>query len=227
REAAARPDDGPTQVRLIAALLGRGLAGEALPRARRLQAANPGAPETHILVGDALGAGGDFAGAAEQYRRAANLAFTEPVAMRLIEALQRSGQGAAADTVLGLFLRENPRNLSAQTLLAGRMMLARDWNGAIRVYESLRGRVGDNDATLLNNLAWAYAETGDYRAAIPLARRAWALDRDNPATADTLGWILYKSGADRARGLLLLERAARGAPTDAQIRGRLEEARRG
>ena len=47
---------------------------------------------------------------------------------------------------------------------------------------SLRRRLGDNDATTLNNLAWAYSETGDFESAIPLARRAWALDRDNPAT---------------------------------------------
>lgn len=224
REAAARPDHGPTQVRLIAALLARGARADALGRARRLQAANEGAPDVHILVGDVLGAGGDHAGAAEQYRLAANIAFTEPVAMRLIEALQRSGQGEAADTVLGLFLRENPRNVSAQILLAGRMMRARDWPGAIHIYESLRGRLGDNDATLLNNLAWAYAESGDYRSALPLARRAWALDRHNPATADTLGWILFKSGADRARGLALLERAARGAPNRAEIRAGLEAA---
>ena len=52
-------------------------------------------------------------------------------------------------------------------------------------------------------------------------------DRDNPATADTLGWILFKSGADRAEGLALLERAARGAPSDDEIRERLERARRG
>ncbi|HEX8641989.1 MAG TPA: tetratricopeptide repeat protein [Allosphingosinicella sp.] len=226
REAAARPGDGPIQVRFVAALLARGLAGEALARARRLQAANPGTPEVHIMVGDALGMTGDFAAAAEQYRRAANLAFSEAVALRLIEALQRSGQQPAADQVLDLFLRQNPRNVPAQLLLAGRMMQVRDWERAIDVYESLRSRLGDNDATLLNNLAWAYSETGDYRTAVPLARRAWALDRDNPLTADTLGWILFKSG-NRAQGLVLLQRAARGAPGDAEIRRRLEQARRG
>ena len=60
---------------------------------------------------------------------------------------------------------------------------------------------------------------------MPLARRAWALDRDNPATADTLGWLLFKSGR-RAEGLALLEQAARGAPSDGEIRRRLAEARR-
>ena len=225
--AAEQPDHGPTQVRLIAALLARGLGDEALERARRLQAGNPGAPEAHILVGDALGIRGDFRGAAEQYRRAANLSFSESVALRLIEALQRSGQPAAADNVLGLFLRQNPRNVPVQILLAGRMMQTGDWEGAIRTYEGLRRRLGNNDATVLNNLAWAYSEVGDYERAIPLARRAWALNRDNPATADTLGWILFKSGADRPGGLALLERAARGAPRDTAIRQRLEQARRG
>ena len=52
---------------------------------------------------------------------------------------------------------------------------------------------------------------GDLASAVPLARRAWSLDRNNPATADTLGWLLFKAGR-RAEGLALLERAARGAP---------------
>jgi tetratricopeptide (TPR) repeat protein len=227
RQAEAEPNNGPVQVRLISALLARGLGDEALGRARRLQADNPGAPEAHMLVGDALGTRGDFAGAAEQYRRAANLAFSEPVALRLIEALRRSGRIDTVDNVLSLFLRQNPRNVPAQVMIAARMMEREDWDEAIEIYESLRQRIGNNDATILNNLAWAYAETGDYDRAIPLARRAWSLDRDNPATADTLGWILFRSGEDPVGGIALLERAARGAPTDAAIRRRLEQARRG
>lgn len=225
RAAEENPGNGPAQVRLISALLGRGEAGEALARARRLQAANPGAPEVHILVGDALGAGGDYAGAAGQYRRAANLAFSEAVAMRLIEALQRSGQSEEAHDVLDLFVQQNPRSVPGLILIAGRAMQARDWPGAIRIYETLRQRLGDNDATILNNLALAYSEEGDLGRAVPLARRAWTLDRDNPATADTLGWLLFKAGR-RAEGLALLERAARGAPSGAEVRRRLALARR-
>ncbi len=227
RQAEAEPGNGPVQVRLISALLARGLGGEALDRARRLQAANPGAPEVHMLVGDALGTRGDFAGAVEQYRRAANLAFSEPVALRLIEALRRSGQLDAADGVLALFLQQNPRNVPAQIMVAARMMAREEWAEAIEVYEGLRRRLGNNDATILNNLAWAYAQTGDYERALPYARRAWSLDRDNPATADTLGWILYRGGSDPVGGLALMEQAARGAPSNAAIRRRLEQARRG
>lgn len=226
RVAAASPGHAPSQISLVAALLGRGLGEEALQRALRLQAGNPGAPDAHILAGDARGMRGDFAGAAGEYRKAANLAFTEAVALRMIEALQRSNQSAAAESVLQLFLQQNPRNVPALVLHAGRRMQARDWAEAIRVYEGLRTRLGDADATILNNLAWAYSESGDHSRALPLARRAWDLDRDNPATADTYGWVLFKSGA-RAEGLALLERAARGAPSDEEIRRHLEAARRG
>jgi tetratricopeptide (TPR) repeat protein len=225
-EATQRANDGPFQVRFVSALLARGLGEEALNRARLLQRANPGAPEAHLLVGDALGVRGDFAGAAEQYRRAANIAFSEGVALRLIEALQRSGQAEAAGQVLALFLRQNPRNVPALNIHANRAMLAQDWASAIRAYESLRARLGDNDATVLNNLAWAYSETGALDRAVPLARRAHALDPDNPVMADTLGWILFKTGR-RAEGLVLLEQAARGAPSDADIRRRLVQARAG
>lgn len=227
RQAAlANPGDAPAQLRYISALLGRGLGAEALARAEQLRAANPGAPEAHMLVGDALGIQGDFAAAAEHYRRAANLAFTEPVALRLIEALRRSGQGAAADNVLRLFVQQNPRSVPGQVLFAARLMELGDWAGAIQVYESLRSRIGSRDATILNNLAWAYSENGELERALPLARRAWELDRDNPATTDTYGWLLFKSGR-RGEGLALLQRAARGAPDDADIRRRLEQARRG
>jgi tetratricopeptide (TPR) repeat protein len=226
RTAEASPDNGPAQVRLIAALLGRGQNDEALERARRLQAANPGVPDVHILVGDALGLRGDPAAAAAEYRRAANLAFSEAVAMRLIGALQRAGQGPQADAVLSLFVQQNPRSVPGLILLAARAMQEEDWPDAIAIYESLRRRLGDNDATILNNLAWAYSEEGDLARAVPLARRAWSLDRDNPATADTLGWLLFKAGR-RAEGLALLERAARGAPSGAEVRRRLAQARRG
>ena len=226
RAAEANPGDGPAQVRLVSALLARGQSDEALSRARRLQAENPGAPEVHILVGDVLGVRGDFAAAADQYRRAGNLAFTEAVAMRLIEALQRSNQVEAADNVLSLFVQQNPRSVPGLILLGGREMQRRNWLFAIAIYEGLRARIGNNDATILNNLAWAYSESGDLERALPLARRAWALDRDNPATADTLGWLLFKSGR-RAEGLVLLEQAARGSPSDSDIRRRLAQARRG
>ncbi|TFI56720.1 tetratricopeptide repeat protein [Sphingomonas parva] len=227
RQAEANPRDALAQIELVRALLGRGQGAEALAYARGVQANFPGAPDAHVLVGDALAVQGNYPSAVQEYRKAANIAFTEPVAMRLIEALRNSGNPAGAARVLDLFLQQNPQNVPAQQLAANSFLQARNWDGAIGIYERLRGRLGDRDATMLNNLAWAYSEKGDYDRAIPLARKAYELDKRNPATADTLGWLLVKSGEDKAEGLTLLEQAARGAPTDAQIREHLGSARRG
>jgi Flp pilus assembly protein TadD len=225
--AAMRPNDPQAKVQLISGLLANGLLDEGLALAQSLQAANPGVPNAHMAVGDALGARGDHAGAALEYRKAANLAFTEPVAMRMIQALEKSGDRLRARQVLQLFLDQNPRNVPAQLLAADAYMEARRWPEAIGIYENLRARLGDTDAVMLNNLAWAYAAEGDLEAAVPVARRAWALDGHNPATAETLGWLLFKSGQDRMKGLALLERSARGAPNDAEMRRRLGAAPRG
>lgn len=221
RTAEERPGDAALQIRLIRALLGRGQGGEALERARALQEANPGAPDAHMLAGDALGLTGDHAGAAAAYRLAANLSFTEPVALRLIEALRNSGDGAGASRVLELFLQQNPQNVPAQILAGDAMLQAGQWDDAIDIYEQLRGRIGNGDATLLNNLAWAYAQKGEFRQAIPMARRAWELDPNNPVTSDTYGWLLYKSGRDKALAMTLIGQAARGAPTDRDFRALL------
>jgi len=207
REAEARPD-APAQVALIRALLGRGLTAEAVERARRLEQANPGAPEAHVLAGDAFGLAGDTRGAAEAYRRAANIAFSEPVALRLVEALRRGGDTAGAGQVLTLFLAQNPQSVPGQLLAADSLLQAHEWDEAIALLERLRARLGDRDSTLLNNLAWAYAAQGDYGRALPLAGKAWTLDPRNPATADTYGWLLFKSGRDRVRGLALLQASA-------------------
>ena len=226
-EAQAKPGDAQAQIRLIRALLNGGRNEEALQRARSLSSAYSGAPDAHVLLGDVLAGQGDYAAAADAYRRAANIAFTEPVAMRMIDALDRSGRAEAASNVLGLFLQQNPRSIPAQLLAAARFMAARQWDEAIRIYEDLRVQTGDNDAMMLNNLAWAYGELGDYRSALPLAKRAWQLDRDNPGTADTFGWLLFKSGIGKAQGLILLERAANAAPSNGDIRRHLSAARGG
>ena len=221
RSAAGSPGDAGLQIRLIRALLGRGQGAEALDRARALQEANPGAPDAHMLAGDALGLTGDHSGAAAAYRLAANLAFTEPVALRLIEALRNTGDSAGASRVLELFLAQNPQNVPAQILAGDAMLQAGQWDDAIDIYEQLRERIGNGDATVLNNLAWAYAQKGDFRQAIPMARRAWELDPNNPVTSDTYGWLLYKSGRDKALAMTLIGQAARGAPSDRDFRALL------
>jgi tetratricopeptide (TPR) repeat protein len=222
RERAGRPQQGALaallwsdnshpSVSTVGRLLASGAYDQALARARAAQQAMPGAAEVHLLAGDVLATQGNHAAAAEDYRRAANLAFTESAAVRLIGSLNRSGQAQGADAVLQLFASQNPRNLSAQMMLAARALTAGEYEEAAARYERLRARIGNGDASLLNNLAWAYAGAGDLDRGLVYARRAWLLAPANPATAETLGWALFRHG-DTAQGLMLLQAAARGNP---------------
>lgn len=228
RERAARPDqsvraalawsnNSHPEVRAVAELLARGAHDEALTRARALQAAMPGAADVYLLVGDVLSARGDHRAAADLYRAGGNIAFTEGAAMRMIGALDRSGRAEMADGVLRLFASQRPRNVSAQLMLASRALAAGRWAEAIGRYEALRARMGNGDAALLNNLAWAYLQSGDDESALVYSRRAWALAPGNPATARTLGLTLQARG-ETIEALALLHAAARGRAAEALVR---------
>lgn len=186
--------------------------------------AGASSPDALVLLGDAYAARALYPQAAEAYRRAANISFTEPVALRMIDVLRRGGRGRAAYQVLSIFLAQNPQSVSGQLLAADLAMASGQWDQAVAILEALRRRLGDRDAAILNNLAWAYYQTGRAPDALPLAAAAHALVPANPAAADTYGWLLLATAADRPRGLALVEEAAARAPANAGVRWHLARA---
>lgn len=224
RRVAEAPGSALPRVALVRALLGRARTADALANALFLQRAHPGAPAAHMLVGDVHAFRGEFAGAAEAYRRAANISFSEPVALRLIEALRRSGRAVQAGAALSLYLGQNPRSAAARSMAADMMLGAGQFGRAAMLLDGLRKRLGDRDAALLNNLAWARAGSGEAGTALALARRAHALAPANPALANSYGWLLVRTGANRRRGIALLEQAVAQAPRSPIARWHLAQA---
>lgn len=222
--AAERPRDAEAHIAVIRALLRSGDRDAALAAAVALQQANPGAPQAHVIVGDSLAEMGRWGDAAAAYRRAANIGFSEPVALRLIDALRRAGDAAGAAQVLHTFLSQNPQNIPAQLMAAELHMATGEWQPAITILQRLRARLGDRDTALLNNLAWATFSAGRSADGIAVAERAHALSPANPAVADTLGWLLFKTGRNRPRGLALIERAAAQDPGESGIHWHLGQA---
>jgi tetratricopeptide (TPR) repeat protein len=214
-----------TEVAAIRTALAQGRIGDAVARAERLRARNPGAPDAHILYGDALGAAGRYGDAAAAYASAANIRFSEAVALRMIDTLLRAGQTEEALRTLSLFRQQNPRNLSTAMVAAQLNLSAGRWQQAAAILEQLRLRIGDRDAAILANLAWARHELGEDDHAVALARRAYLLVPMNASTSEIYGWVLFDSGRDRELGLELLEKAQSLAPGDAHIAERLAMAR--
>lgn len=93
-----------------------------------------------------------------------------------------------------------------------------NYPAAAQAYEKVLA-INPNFVPALNNLAYLYsARLNQLDKAYPLAQRAQQLDPNDPSTADTLGWILYKRG-EYSRALSLLNQSASktGAAPEIQL----------
>jgi predicted Zn-dependent protease len=217
------PEGEPsTAIPLIRAQLASGDKDGALARAQAVAGANRGSPAAAVVLGDTLMALGRAAEAAQLFQRAASLDFGEPTMLRLTEALEMAGQRADASSVLALFLSQNPTNVAALRLAAHWQIAAGEFDAAIDTLEGLRARLGDRDAALLAELAYAYDGAGEDDAALSYAAAAYQLTPANPAAADAYGWVRYGAG-DREGALQLLEKAVAIAPEHATLRWHLAQ----
>lgn len=217
------PDNADVAIPRITGLIRSGQIDQALRSAEHLRDLNPGAPAAHVLVGDALIALGRNADGVMAYEKAANIRFSEPIALRLIDAKRRSGDNAGAVRVLDLFLSQNPRNVAALLLASDHFMATGQWDVAIAMLDGLRERLGNRDATILNKLAWAWFGQGNNDRALTYAGAAYAMAISNPALASSYGWMLYKSGKDKNGGIALLKKSVAIAPDAPLLRFQLAQ----
>jgi len=216
--------DAPAQAAIIHNLIASGNATQALRLALALEQANPGAPDAHVLAGDAWIAADKPAQAVAAFERAANLRFSRDVALRLIAALNRVGRATEAFRVLDLFLAQHPMDVPARLLQADLLMAKARFSDAANVLEGLQNRLGERDIAIATNLAWCRYQTGHAEQALKLASRAYAMAPANPIVSHSYGWMLFRSGGDRRNAIALLRQAAAQAPNWALAKAHLAQA---
>jgi putative PEP-CTERM system TPR-repeat lipoprotein len=180
----------------------------ALSRVAELSARRPTDARAAVLEGDVRLALGQPREAAEAYERAFALSADLLIAAKQSSAM-RSARMANPEKPLARWVAARPDDVRARTLLAEAYQLDGRRDLAIEHYERLAASPAASFVAL-NNLAWLYYETGDGRAEAT-ARRAYDLAADNPAIADTYGWILVEKGKV-AEGLAILGQAVARAP---------------
>ncbi|CAN5408608.1 hypothetical protein BH10PSE15_BH10PSE15_01930 [soil metagenome] len=221
--AAAQPDEPVARLSAVRGLLEAGNSTGALGEAQALTHIIPGAPAAWLALGDTLGAMSRYGDAANAYRRAADIRFDEPTMLRRGDTLDRAGQRAAARDALAKFLSQNPQSIAAQRIAAHWQIAGGQYDAAIDTLEALRQQLGDRDAGLLAELAYAYAGADDADTASRYAKAAYRLAPMNPTATDAYGWALYQLGkTDLA--LQLFEKAAVIAPRDPILRWHLGQA---
>lgn len=214
---------GPN-ISYVRVLLAKGDTNTAIARATILRNANRGAPEAHVALGDALAQAGRWDQAAQSYGTAADLKYTGDVALRLAMAWNRAGEPARAEQALSLYLSQNPNSVDANRLAATAWMRANDWKRAAIALEAVRARIGNNDAYLLTDLAWANLGQGDAPRALTYAAHAYRLFPSGPVTTDAYGWLLYKVRGPNRASVDLLEKAVALAPGNTLLSDHLRTA---
>ena len=188
------PDNARAVLPYIRLLAADGDLDTAAAEAARLQSRNAGVADAHLIVGDIEIARGNLLAATAAYESARAISFTEPVMLRLVDALSRSGNQKAADETLAAFLVYNPANLTALRLAGYRNLDARQYRGAISLLERVRARIGYNDSLLLANLARAHAGAGNLDKAAEYAAIAYRVAPANAMVTKVYADVLKRSG---------------------------------
>lgn len=188
------PNNARVVVPYIRLLMADGQIDTAIGEALRLQANNPGVADAHLLVGDIEMARSNVPAAIDAYRKAREIGFTEPVMLRLVDALSRASDEKAAGEALSTYLSFNPTNLSALRLAGYRNLDARQWGNAVALLERVRARIGHNDSILLANLARAYSGAGKHKKAAEYAALAYRIAPANAMVTRTYAEVLKRSG---------------------------------
>ena len=199
---------------LAAIEMGEGNAKQALARARALQQQDDTSMAGHLLEGDLYMMQRQFDGAARAYDATSKQAQSAPLAIKSYLARK---QARMPDAVKPLeeWLSTHPDDARVRLMLAQGYQERGRLKQSAAEYERVLKSNPDNAATL-NNLAWVYHETNDPRA-LGTAERAYKMQPESGAIADTFGWLLVQEGQTE-RGLKLLREAAKQAPHIPDIR---------
>ena len=107
---------------------------------------------------------------------------------------------------------------------AEQAIIGQEWRQAVVIYDRLLQQDHPQKVMLLNNAAMVQFNLSNGDEAIKLARQARALAPQDPMVADTLGWILLQTRADKVEALALIHEADEAAPGNPEFQWHLANA---
>jgi tetratricopeptide (TPR) repeat protein len=177
----------------------------------------PDLPAAHCLEGKVLIAEGKWDLAAAELKKTLQLDPNFSTAYDLlVQTYIATNKLSEAASQLQAENSKDPNNASVLLTLALLYERMQNFPQARDAYEKVL-LINPNFVPALNNLAYLEAERlNELDKAYELARRARDLQGDNPAIADTLGWVLSKRG-DYQQALTILQDSAEKLPDNPEI----------
>ena len=176
-----------------------------------------GSAEAKVIEGRIYGAQKKWPEAEAALQQALQLNPNLDIAYQLLIGLYyENGRFDDAVARLEEKLAKMPDDEKSRMLLAGLYEKKKDFPKARTAYEQILARKGDSFIAL-NNLAYLLSEQfGDFVKAEEVAKKARAVNAENPLAIDTLGWILYRRGDYEGALNTLRENMARMAQLEAR-----------
>lgn len=193
--------------------------GPALQIAKQIQSKDPQNSLGFVLEGNVLVRQNQLAPALKAYETAFKLKESGAVISSIHSVLIKQKKIVDANQRVDRWLTQHPADNNVRVYYASYLLsqpTSRQAGVALLVSAL---KVEPNNAGIMNNLAWVYAQDKN-PAAIDLARQAYALASSNPQIMDTYGWILAQQG-DIAKALPILQQANKLSPSDTEIQGHL------
>ncbi len=186
-------------------------------RVRRQFQKTPDSPAAHFFEGKILAAEEKWDLAEAEFQKTLQLDpnFSNAYDL-LVQAYLATNKLPQALNQLQTQLAKNPNDVSALMTLALLYERTNDFAKARDAYERLLA-IEPNSISALNNLAYLYVDRlNDLDKAYDLARKARDLQGNDPAIADTFGWILSKRG-DYQQALPILQESAAKLPDSPEV----------
>jgi putative PEP-CTERM system TPR-repeat lipoprotein len=210
-----RPDDPAALAVTVEIEARRGDAAKADAALKTLVAKHPNRAETALATASLAMMRGQYPAAVAAYRTALEHESTTSNALSLVRAQIAAGDAAKAATFLDGWVKAHPDDGAAAKALAETQFRAGQLGPAKASYARVLA-VEPDDAAANNNYANLLQRLND-PAAQSYAERALKLAPNNPAFADTLGWILVQKG-DIDLGVRYLREARLRSPDSGDIR---------
>jgi tetratricopeptide (TPR) repeat protein len=217
----SQPGSPPVLMVLAHSLVAEGKIGQAVARLQAEVQKRPASVALLLLLGDLQGKDRRFDAARGTLAEAARLAPLSPDPDLLRAQVEvAAGRLSTAKELAESLTRRFPRDAAIWTRLGMIEEMLANFPAATRAYERALA-LDPLNAIAANNLAWRLsADHDDFTRALPLVQRARELEPQNPAFADTLGWIYFRIGSWHF-ALKEFENAVRWDPANGSYRYRL------
>ena len=180
---------------------------EALLLARRIQASKKTSSIGYVLEGDIYLDRKQYKQARQLYKKALLENDNRKVLYKLYLAYRRDGKNNDGMNALKSWVEKHPTDITVLFDLANLRVESGETATAIKLYRKLL-ELNQAHIGALNNLANVYIDT-DPSLALEYAKKAIALQPDSAALQDTLGWVYYKQGRNKALALEYIEKASK------------------